>query len=520
VTAAVHARLATRDLQRARRRRYVADGDWVDSLYKAYVTVIVSAVSLFYLTLAFGTTRVDDATIATVGRDGPALLGILVALLVALGLRSGARGGPLALAAPDVAHLLLAPIPRELVLRAAAWRQLRGVLLAPAVGGAVAGSVACGRLGGDRAEWIVAGALFGVLAALLVWGAALVASGSRLTIGRARVLVVVILAWPVLDVLLSTRTAPTTQLGRIALTPLSWSGWAIIGIALPLLLVGVGIARIGGTSVEAQRRRGDLVRELRYAATLQDLRSVIVLQRELAQELPRSRPWWHVGRGFHADACRRRDWQGYARWPIARVVRVVVLAVVAGVALAGVWRASDAFVIVAGLALFLAGVDTIEGLAQERDHPDRAGMLPVSWGELVLRHVVAPACALAAVASISLTVFVAVMGTEAALETAAIAFVPIAIAAAFAAATSVVAGAPSPTLYLDFPFPEFAIGWLLLRQLIPPLIAMTAFVPVAVAHDAMAEHQPVVSAAFTATLLPLGAVLVTSRWLSSRRSIA
>jgi hypothetical protein len=45
-------------------------------------------------------------------------------------------------------------------------------------------------------------------------------------------------------------------------------------------------------------------------------------------------------------------------------------------------------------------------------------------------------------------------------------------------------------------------------------------VPVAVAHDAVAEHQSVVGAAFTATLLPLGVVLVTSRWLRSRRRIA
>jgi hypothetical protein len=200
-------------------------------------------------------------------------------------------------------------------------------------------------------------------------------------------------------------------------------------------------------------------------------------------------------------------------------VRVVVLAVIAGVALVGVWRASDAFVILAGLALFLAGVDAIEGLAQERDHPGRAGTVPVMWGDLVLRHVVAPACALACVASVSMIVFVAAVGTTAALEAAALIVVPVALAAAFGAATSVVAGAPSPTLYLDFPFPEFAIGWLLLRQLIPPLITMTALVPVAVAHDAFVEHQSVVGAAFTATLLPLGAVLVTSRWLHARKRI-
>ena len=28
---------------------------------------------------------------------------------------------------------------------------------------------------------------------------------------------------------------------------------------------------------------------------------------------------------IRAGACRRRDWQGYARWPLARIARVIVL---------------------------------------------------------------------------------------------------------------------------------------------------------------------------------------------------
>ena len=219
------------------------------------------------------------------------------------------------------------------------------------------------------------------------------------------------------------------------------------------------------------------------------------------------------GTGCAAGACRRRDWQGYARWPFARIARVVVLAGIAGVALVGAWRANDAFLIVAGLAMFLAGVDAAEGLAQEHDHPDRAELIPIPWGQLVLDHIVAPACALAIVTVISLTVFSVVIGSVDALVVSLIALVPIAIAAAVGAATSVVAGAPSPTLYLDFPFPEFGMIWLIMRQLIPPAIALTAMVPIAFAHDALEHHQSVSGAAISATLLPIGVIVVTTRWL-------
>ncbi len=507
-------------MQGARRRHYIREGDWVDSLYKAYLTVIITVVALFYLSAAFGTASAGASTVHDLEAQGPAFLGLAVAVLAALGLRSGAHGGPLALTAPDVTHLLLAPIPRSLVFRSAAWRQLRGVVLLPTIAGGVAGNIAAGHLDGNRVEWIVAGAAFGALAALLAWGCALIASSRRWTVRRANAIGATLVAWAAVDIALGAGTSPTAQLGRVALTPLAWSWLALIGIALPFAVVGLGLAWIGGTSLEPLRHRAQLVRELRYAATLQDLRSIIVLHRELAQELPRSRPWWQVGHGLRAGACRRRDWQGYARWPFARIARVIVLAGIAGVALVGAWRANDAFLIVAGLAMFLAGVDAAEGLAQEHDHPDRAELIPIPWGQLVLDHIVAPACALALVAVIGLTVFSVVIGSVDALVVSLIAIVPIAIAAAVGAATSVVAGAPSPTLYLDFPFPEFGMIWLIMRQLIPPAIALTAMVPVAVAHDALVHHSSVSGAAISATLLPISVIVVTSRWLSSRKRVA
>jgi hypothetical protein len=186
---------------------------------------------------------------------------------------------------------LLGPGEPGAVFRSAAWRQLRGVVLLPTIAGGVAGNIAAGHLDGNRVEWIVAGAAFGAMAALLAWGCALIASSRRWSVRRANAVGATLVAWAAIDIALSVGSSPTAQVGRVALVPLSWSWLALVGIALPFAVVGLGLAWIGGTSQEPLRHRAQLVRELRYAATLQDLRSIIVLHRELAQELPRSRPW-------------------------------------------------------------------------------------------------------------------------------------------------------------------------------------------------------------------------------------
>jgi Family of unknown function (DUF6297) len=507
-------------MRAARRRHYLREGDWVDSLYKAYITVVIAGLALFYASLALGGDRVDAATLSTIVDRGPGVLGLGVAVLVGLGLRSGARGGPLAPEAADVTYLLLAPIPRGPVLRSAAVRQLRGVVLAPAIGGALAGSIAAGRLGGSRPEWIVAGAAFGALVAVALWSAALVASGGRLDARRANAIAALLVIWSVIDVVADSATSPTAQLGRVALLPLDRSWLALIGVVLALALAGAGLVLIANVSLEPLRRRARLVSELRFAATLQDMRSVIVLHRELAQELPRAQPWWNPRGRDRGSPCWERDWRGLARWPAARVARVLVFSAVAGLACAGIWNGTDAFVLLAGVAVFLAAIDAVEGLAQEADHPDRSNLLPMRGGDLILAHVVAPACLLAVVGLIGAAVFGGTSGTWAALLVALIVLVPVALLGAVAAATSVVIGAPPPTMFLDFGFPEFMTVWLVLRQTIAPLLVTAAFVPVALAHDAWERGSSPSGAAVTGSIIPLSFAAVASMWLRSRRTVS
>ena len=141
-----------------------------------------------------------------------------------------------------------------------------------------------------------------------------------------------------------------------------------------IVLVAVGLALLGRTSLEAAERRSRLVGQLRFAATLQDLRTVVVLRRQLAMELPRLRPWVRVPvRGNRpgarcspaaCGACSGGRRRGVARLVLLGGDRRAWRCAARG-------RARRRSSLLAGLALFVAGLDTVEALAQEVDHPSR-----------------------------------------------------------------------------------------------------------------------------------------------------
>ena len=321
----------------------MGDLDWIEVLYKAYVAAIVSLATLFTLAAIVGDAPVSIATTAHIRDDGPAWIGLGIAIAIMLGLRSGTRGGPLALELADVHHVLLAPLDRGIALRGAAYRQLRGVTLVGLVGGALAGLLVAqrvpGQSGADVAGWIVAGGVTGVLVVVAVWGSALVASGRRWSRLLAAAVGVTLVAWSVLDVTNGFVTSPTTLLGALAVWPLEDRPLALVGAVAALAVPVVGVLGVGGTSVEAAERRSGLVGALRFAATLQDLRAVIVLHRQLAQERARPVPWFRPRRARPVGrACWRRDWQGILRWPATRVGRVAALDLVGGLAAYGSWR--------------------------------------------------------------------------------------------------------------------------------------------------------------------------------------
>src|SRR3954463_11412341 len=120
VVAADVARPVLRELRAARRRHYLRQLDWVDALYKAYLTAIAAGAATVFVSGALGGQHASASPVATIPARGPAGRGRAGALLVAAGLRAGARGGPLALQPPDVHQILLAPVDRRLPLPRAA----------------------------------------------------------------------------------------------------------------------------------------------------------------------------------------------------------------------------------------------------------------------------------------------------------------------------------------------------------------------------------------------------------------
>ena len=198
-------------------------------------------------------------------------------------------------------------------------------------------------------------------------------------------------------------------------------------------------------------------------------------------------------------------------------MRQAALGLIAGAALAAVWDGNPALVVVAGIALFLAGLDATEGLAQETDHPLLAASYPVSWGPLLVRHLLAPA-ALVLGAELGGFVVVAVFsGSALALEIGALVLIPAALAAAVGAAAAVVLGTPSANLLAfgsQMGFPELSTILVLLRQTFPPAMAILAVAPVAIAEG---TTKDALATAAGALAVPLLAVVGVAFWIHSRK---
>ena len=499
---------ALRDLRRARRRRAYGEIDWSDALYKVYVTAILSAVGGSMLSGWIGGEPVPSAELATVAGRGPALIGLVVAVVVAAGLRSGGRGGPLALQPADVQLVLLSPVPRSVALRGPAARQLRFGAFAGTVVGVAAGNLGAQRLPGSVAAWVVHGGLAGLVTGLAWTGSALVASGFRLGRRWAGGLAATALGWSAADLAGATDTSPATLLGRLAMSALDSVPASPLGLVL-LAVPVAGLLGVGGTALEAARRQAGLAAQLRFALTMQDVRTVILLRRQLAAEGPRRRPWLRLPAGGpRTRPVWRRDWQGILRWPAARVLRMVLLGVVAGLAAGGAWRGTPALVLVAGAALLVAALDSVEGLAQEADHLTRRDTLPLHPGRLLVRHLAAPSAVMLGVGIVASGGAMALGGTTAVLEVAALVAVPAVLAATCGAALSIETGPVDP-----FAVELFAGAKLFVRTVGPGVLALGGVLPVLAARAAVDAGQSAASGAVPAAMVVLLVVWGAVAWM-------
>ena len=513
---------ALADLRSARRRKRVADIHWIDALYQVYLAALVSLAAVLLLSSWIGGERLGPLRTAQVLHDGPDIVGVGVALAILIGLRSGARGGPLAIEPADARHVLLAPIDRALALRSPALHQLRFAAFVAVVVGGIGGQLAVRRLGDEPVLWILSGAAFTLTTLGLAYGAALIAGGRRLSIAVANVVGLALLGWAVADAVdplrINIHYSPTGLVGTIPFWPLEFEPLALIATVLAIVFVLLGVTGLGGLSLEAAERRTRLVGQLKFAATLQDLRTVMVLRRQLAMELPRTKPWIRE-RGSGRLPVWHRGMRGVLRWPAARVVRLIGFGVVAGICLRGVANGTIPLVIVAGLALYLAALDGVESMAQEADHPGRNEAIPRPIGDLLVRHLGVGALVMTLVALVGAGVGVAVEPSLGALAVAAIAVPAAALAASGGAALSVLQGIQEPSATWDLIPPEVAGMRSAFRIAGPPVLAVIGCLPVALARSALENGGDPFGAATTGAIIALIFTALAAGWIHQREQI-
>ena len=214
--------------------------------------------------------------------------------------------------------------------------------------------------------------------------------------------------------------------------------------------------------------------QLRFAVTVQDLRTVVLLRRQLRGERPRTTPWVGIGRCSPAagptQAVVRRGLRGLSRYPAARLARMAALAALAALAVVAVLRGTTPLVLAAGFALYLLGLEAIEPLSQEIDHPDVADGVPQPRGWLLLRHLGAPVVGLLPFAALGAAV-VAVAQPSAAAAAFALA-VPVTLGGACGSVVSVVRDAADPLAAPNAAVPpEFAGASSFIRLAVPIVIS-------------------------------------------------
>lgn len=486
---------ALRDLRRRRRARRLEGVEWFDLAYRVYLTAFFGGSAVIIVSDAIG-----DAEVSTVqAREwfdvAPGAIGVVAAVVVALALRSGADGGPVSVETADVRHLLSAPVPRRWVLARPLAQRLRSLVFSSAVTGAIAGQLAAQRLPGSAAGWAAGGAMAGAAVAVAFVAIAVIAHAARLSRPVSTALGVAVLGVQVRAAVSSTG-GPTDPIGHLAL--LGWDRDPVdgprlddidplvvgLGLLVPLALCTASFAVVGRLRTEPLMRRGALVSQLRFAVTVQDLRTVVVLRRQLRTETPRRRPWWRSRRrpGDGPDtseltralrAGRRRGLHGLARTPASRLVRVVALSAVAGWAAHTVIEGTTPMLVVVGVVAFLIGLDLLEPLSQEIDRPDLTDRYPLERGVLHLGLMVIPTATLAALAMVAAGV-VLLLEPGRGLGAVAVA-IPLGLIGLTGSAIAVVRDSDPPRGDLPVMMPpEFAGFRTALRTVVPVAVSMLA----------------------------------------------
>jgi hypothetical protein len=532
------------ELRRTRQRRRLGDTDWYDIGYRVYLFALVGLTAVVLVSDAVDGAIGDEVDTVELLTRGPSVIGLLVVAAFALGVRSGADGGPVSVEVADVRHVLLAPIARRTVMLRPVAQRLRAAAFAMALAGGVLGQLIATEVEGSRTAWAAACAAFGAIVGVTFVGTAVLAHTLRVPRWLASALAVGAVAWQAAvawgiwndSTTGLARVAPGNLAGRLALWGISQRPIDVVAIVAAVVLAAAALWLGGRLRVEALARRGELVSQLRFAATVQDLRTVVQLRRQLRSEVLRSRPWGQrrtpsrpaPGAGprgrrpatMPAPAVRptavwRRDGRSLRRLPASRLIRIALLAALGGVGAALTVAASPLFGLLLLGALFFAGLESLEPLSQEIDRPDLTDGIPIARGWIYAHHLAAPAVLLTFVALVGAGVAVAVE-PDLGLLAFAVA-IPMTWAGAMGPVVVTVLDAPStpsPTTLLgternaetSLVPPEMAGFSTALRTLLPVAVSAVATAPVFVARfvgDAASVGRSVLGLALFIALVVL-----------------
>jgi hypothetical protein len=501
------------ELRRTRRIRRLGELEWFEVAYRVYLAALVGGGIVLWASDQVADEPATATQVADVVDRGPTILGLFLAAAIAIGLRSGSDGGPVSVEAADVRHLLLAPVSRRSVLARPVGQRLRAVAFGAAVIAGIGGVLAAPRLPGSTVAWAASTAVAGAAVGAAFVAVAVLAHVARLPRWAATAMALAVLAaqmgaaaewWP----------GPGDPIGSLALWAIRRHPADLVGLAVVAGMAAAAVAVAGRLRTEPLVRRADLVAQLHFAVTMQDLRTVMLLRRQLRGEHPRTEPWMHVrsrGRSSDSAAVWRRGWHGLLRYPLARLVRMAALVIAAGLGAVAVLRGTTPAVIGVGVALYLLGLDGVEPLAQEVDHPDHTDAIPRPRGWVMARHTWAPALALVPFAAVAAAVVAIARPPEWPLAAALV--VPVTLGGACGAVVSIVRDAPDPVAASTATAvpPEFAGFTNTIRLLWPVAVSTAAALPLVVVRE---QPDGAAAARAATAVLMLAAAVV---WWIRRR---
>ncbi len=507
-----------RDERRGRRR---AGHSRADRLYQIYVTVLLFLMAASTASSWIGDAVVADELVPGVVDDLVAWGGLVVALVVAAGLRSGAHGGPLTIDGAEVHHVLRSPLDRRATLGGPARRFTASALGGGALTGALVGMLIAQRVPGGTAGWMSGGALAGLTTAAAGVGAALCAAGVRLRPGWATLLGGALVASSVAVVAGSTGFSPTAEVAGLLVWVDHGDPLAVASVPVAASLLGLGHLLVPGTSLERLHHRGSVVEQIRFAIARRDLRTAVLLRRRLVAELPRRHPWLRrlPGPVRRHWPVLTRDLRGVLRWPAPRIARLAALSVMGGLALRGAWEGSTPLVVVAGVTWWVAGLDVVEPLAQELDHPTRLRAFPRAEGTILLRHLIVPVLVMLGLYTTGAATALALDPSRHLAEVLAVTAVPAAVLAVGGAALAMTADAYGGGADDALALPELSGTRIVFRMAWPPALAVAGLVPLLPGRSAVRSGtSPVPVTVNVASILVVVGVCVFA-WIRHRPEI-